>query len=248
MEFPLFIKCERGRADWIGRNSVSFNFFGNHFPLVNSMLAKWLYGTANGNLKKRKPKIENGMYRRYVFRYITFLASLMQAKIKHQHIHTSPNKVFSCSSIRIMGYVGKGPVSMLSKKNRRLLIKLCQGLQVLVRAHIVTYSQSNFHYWNDVCVHFRILKSFVPGQMESTSNHSDLIQKYKGKRQSTDLGMTFTKVIITLSGNAYSRRIYYFNIQHAWDEGTTWNICRRFNGKLRMTQVYKSKITGSFKN
>lgn len=26
--------------------------------------------------------------------------------------------------------------------------------------------------------------------MESTSNESDLIQKYKGKRQPTDLGMT----------------------------------------------------------
>jgi hypothetical protein len=79
---------------------------------------------------------------------------------------------------------------MLSKSNRKLLIKLCQGLQVLVRAHIVTYSQSNFHYWNDVCVHFKILKSFVAGQMESTSNDSNLIQNYKGKRQPTDLGMT----------------------------------------------------------
>ena len=47
---------------------------------------------------------------------------------------------------------------------------MCQGFQVLVGAHIVTYSQSNFHHWNDVCVHFRILKSFVSGQMESTSN------------------------------------------------------------------------------
>jgi hypothetical protein len=83
---------------------------------------------------------------------------------------------------------------MLSKSNRRHLIKLCQGLQVVARAHIVsqsvTYSQYNFHYWNDVCVHFRTLKSFVPGQMESTSNESDLIQKYKEIRQPNDLGMT----------------------------------------------------------
>jgi len=85
--------------------------------------------------------------------------------------------------------------------------------------------------------------------MESNSNDSDSIQKYKGKRQSTDLGMkSIYEVIITLLANAYSRRIYYFNIQHAWDEGATRNICGRFKGKLRKTLVYKRKIRGSFKN
>jgi hypothetical protein len=58
---------------------------------------------------------------------------------------------------------------------------MCQGLQVLVRAHIVTYSQSNFHYRNDVCVHFMISKSFAPGQVtRSTNNDSDFIQGTRG--------------------------------------------------------------------
>jgi hypothetical protein len=58
--------------------------------------------TANGNLKKPKTKIEKVMYTRYVFRHITFLLSLTQAKIKQQHIHASPINVFSGFSIRIM--------------------------------------------------------------------------------------------------------------------------------------------------
>jgi hypothetical protein len=80
---------------------------------------------------------------------------------------------------------------MLTNSSRRLLIKLCQGLQVLVRAHTVTYSHSNFHYWNDFYVHFRILTSFALGQVVSSSNDSDLIRKHKAKFQRIDLGMAY---------------------------------------------------------
>jgi len=77
-------------------------------------MTRWLLPTAT---KKRKKKEKNNlrqklkkkktMYRRYVFRYITFLVSLTLAKIKEQHIHASTINVFSGFSIWIMSWCRK---------------------------------------------------------------------------------------------------------------------------------------------